>query len=40
MMRKGKAITRKVFLSKDAREALDRYIEEDRGKKPGVLLAV
>jgi len=35
--RKGKAVTRKVFLSKDAREALDRYINEDRGKKAGAL---
>ena len=26
-----------VFLSKDARSALDRYIAEDRGKKPGTL---
>jgi site-specific recombinase XerD len=35
--RKGKSVSRKVFLSKDAREALDRYMEEDRGKKPGPL---
>ena len=35
--RKGKAVSRKVFLAKDAREALDRYIREDRGDKPGPL---
>lgn len=36
--RKGKSVSRKVFLSKDAREALDRYINEDRGRKAGALL--
>ncbi len=35
--RKGKAVTRKVFIGKDAREALDRYIKEDRGRKAGSL---
>jgi integrase/recombinase XerD len=36
--RKGKAVTRKVFLSKEAREVLDRYLNEDRGREPGPLL--
>ena len=35
--RKGKAVSRKVFLSKDARDALDRYIRDVRGRKPGPL---
>jgi len=35
--RKGKAVSRKVFLSKDAREALDRYIAGERRKKPGAV---
>lgn len=35
--RKGKAVSRKVFIAKEAREALDRYIVEDRGKKAGVV---
>ncbi len=35
--RKGKSVSRKVFLFKDARETLDRYIKEDRGKKVGAL---
>jgi integrase/recombinase XerD len=35
--RKGKAVSRKVFLSKDAREALDRYIAVERGKKAGAV---
>ena len=37
--RKGKKVTRKVFLAKDARESLDRYIDEVRGTKPGPLVA-
>ena len=35
--RKGKSVTRKVFLAQEAREALDRYIEQCRGPKPGPL---
>ena len=37
--RKGKKVTRKVFLAKDARESLDRYIDEVRGTRPGPLVA-
>jgi integrase/recombinase XerD len=36
--RKGKAVTRKVFLSKEARDTLDSYLDEDRGREPGPLL--
>jgi len=35
--RKGKKVSRQVLLPKNAREALDRYIEEIRGKKSGPL---
>jgi integrase/recombinase XerD len=35
--RKGRKVTRSVFLPKDAREALDRYIENERGKGEGAL---
>ncbi len=35
--RKGKAVSRKVFLSKDAREALDAYVDEHRGRENGPL---
>ncbi len=35
--RKGKAVSRKVFIAKEAREILNRYIKQDRGKKPGML---
>ena len=35
--RKGKNVTRKVFLPQEPREALDRYIEQCRGPKPGPL---
>jgi len=33
--RKGKGVTRKVFLSKDAREALDQYLDQNRGHNDG-----
>ena len=35
--RKGKSVSRKVFLSKDAREALGEYIEKHRGREKGPL---
>ena len=35
--RKGRAVTRKKFIPKDARDALDQYIEKERGRKPGPL---
>jgi integrase/recombinase XerD len=35
--RKGRKVTRSVFLPKDAREALDRYLAEERGKEAGPL---
>lgn len=35
--RKGRSITRKVFLAQDAREAVDRYLTECRGRLPGPL---
>jgi site-specific recombinase XerD len=35
--RKGRKVTRSVFLPKDAREAMERYIEEERGKGEGPL---
>jgi integrase/recombinase XerD len=35
--RKGRKVTRSVFLPKDAREALDCYIAEERGKGEGPL---
>ena len=38
MKRKGKSVSRKVFLSKDARHVLDRYIAKDRGKQSGALI--
>jgi integrase/recombinase XerD len=38
IQRKGKKITRQLLLAKPAREALDRYIEETRGKQPGPLV--
>ena len=37
VQRKGKGVTRKVFLSKAAREALDDYLDEERGRDPGPL---
>jgi site-specific recombinase XerD len=37
VQRKGRMASRQVFLSKDGREALDRYIDEDRGKGRGAL---
>jgi integrase/recombinase XerD len=36
--RKGKKVTRELLLAKPAREALDRYLEEVRGREPGPLL--
>jgi len=36
--RKGKKVTRELLLAKPAREALDRYIEEVRGREPGPLI--
>jgi integrase/recombinase XerD len=35
--RKGRKVTRKVFLVKDAKEAIDRYVDEARGQTPGPL---
>jgi len=35
--RKGKKVSRQVLLPKAAREVLDKYIDEVRGKKPGPL---
>jgi integrase/recombinase XerD len=35
--RKGRNVTRKVFLAQDAREALDRYLHEIRGTDDGPL---
>jgi integrase/recombinase XerD len=35
--RKGKKVSRKVFLVKDAKEALERYIDEVRGRENGPL---
>ena len=35
--RKGRKVTRSVFLPKDAREALERYLAEERGKGEGPL---
>ena len=35
--RKGKVVSRKVFIAKEARDALDRYIKEGCGKNAGVL---
>ncbi|MCB1097434.1 MAG: tyrosine-type recombinase/integrase [Verrucomicrobiae bacterium] len=37
MQRKGRMVSRQVFLTTDAREALERYIDEDRGKGRGAL---
>ena len=36
--RKGRKVTREIFLAAEAREALDRYIDEVRGREPGPLL--
>lgn len=36
--RKGKKVTRQLLLARPAREALDRYIEEVRGKASGPLI--
>ena len=33
--RKGKKVTRKVFLSKDVRDALDQYVDTVRGRESG-----
>ncbi len=35
--RKGRKVSAKVFLAGEAREALDRYIDETRGKEAGPL---
>jgi len=37
--RKGKVRTHRVFLAKEAREALDAFIETERGREPGPLFA-
>jgi len=36
--RKGKKVTRRVFLAKGAREALNRYVQEVRGSKTGAFV--
>jgi len=36
--RKGRKVTREIFLAAEARETLDRYIEDVRGREPGPLL--
>ena len=38
IQRKGKKVTRRMLLAKPAREALDRYIEEERGGGEGPLI--
>jgi integrase/recombinase XerD len=35
--RKGKSVTRELLLAKAAREALDQYLDELRGRAPGPL---
>lgn len=35
--RKGRAISRSVFLAQEAREALDDYLDDERGHEPGPL---
>ena len=35
--RKGRSVTREIFLAAEAREALDRYIDEVRAREPGPL---
>jgi len=35
--RKGRKVTRRVFLAAEAREALDRYLDDIRGREPGPL---
>ncbi|MCB1097422.1 MAG: tyrosine-type recombinase/integrase [Verrucomicrobiae bacterium] len=37
VQRKGRMVSRQVFLTTDAREALERYLNEDRGKGRGAL---
>lgn len=37
VQRKGKTVTPEIFLVKSVREALDDYIEEERGNEPGPL---
>lgn len=37
--RKGKKRSAKVYVAKDAREAVDGYIDHERGRKPGPLFA-
>jgi integrase/recombinase XerD len=37
--RKGRKVSRSVFLPKDAREALDNYLEETRGSESGPLFS-
>ncbi len=37
IQRKGKAVTRELLIAKHARDALDQYIVEVRGRKPGPL---
>ena len=36
--RKGKKVTRKVFLTKGVRDALDRYLDEVHGREPGPIV--
>jgi len=38
VQRKGRKVSRQVFLAAEAREALDRYIEEIRGRDSGPLI--
>ena len=36
--RKGRKVTRSVFVAQEAREALDAYLDCDRGREPGPLI--
>lgn len=36
--RKGRKVTRSVFVAQEGREALDTYLESDRGHEPGPLI--
>lgn len=36
--RKGRKVTRSVFVAQEAREALDDYLDNDRGRTPGPLI--
>jgi len=38
IQRKGKKVTRELLLAKPARDALDRYLDEVRGREPGPLI--